>query len=233
MKKQTLFLTAFALFVLSLNLSAYDGLKLNALPDKNHPFKLSPSASDSDEGVKGKIIITAGIGLNFIGTSLELRYLTSPYYYFEGNLNGHKASPMYNVAVDYGLGEKVSVGVAFGYQTIQINFRDIYTTGDSYHDNWTRIHFAARGDYYIVAKENISLYTGVKLGYNLYTVTTTLPANDFPNYTENLGVYPPPVSAQAHFGFSYFVSGIFGVNAEFGLGYGGPYMFAAGATVKI
>lgn len=231
MKKQTLFLTALVLCMFSLNIRAYDGIKLNALPDKNHPFKLSPS-SDDDEGVKGKIIVTAGVGLNLLGTTLELRYLANAIYDFEGNIAGHNAWPMINAGVDYGLGKQVSVGVAFGYQKVTMNLKDVVAVNDTHYDTWTRIHFAARGDYYIVAKENISLYTGVKLGYNLYAVSSTVPENYYPGYKDNLW-YPQPLSAQAHFGFSYFVKGIVGFNAEIGLGYGVPYLFAAGVTVKI
>ncbi|HEY0029250.1 MAG TPA: hypothetical protein VGC65_00715 [Bacteroidia bacterium] len=233
MKNLSILFSALLLSFLSLNLSADNELRLNSLPDKNHPFTLKPQAASDDEGVKGKILITAGIGLNFLGTSLELRYLTSPYYDFSDVITGHQASPMYNAAIDYGLGKQVSVGVAFGYQTVRINMQDVGSPNANYHDDWVRIHLAARGDYYIIANEEVSLYTGAKLGYNLFTVSTTIPKSMEPNYLENLGVYPNPISAQAHFGFSYFVKGIAGFNAEFGIGYGGPYILAVGATIKI
>ncbi len=230
MKKQTPVIVAFLFCFLSMNLSAYDGIKLSTLPDKNHPFTLNKKTDDSEEGVKGKIIITGGLGVNFFGTALELRYAGG--YYGYNNIS-HKASPMYNLGVDYGLGKQVSVGVAFGYQTTQIIYHDVLVNGDSYHDTWTRIHLSVRGDYYIVAKDEISLYTGIKAGYNMYTTTTNLPLSSFPNYIETLAVYPSPLSLQAHFGFSYFVKGIVGFNAEVGLGYAAPYVFAGGVTVKI
>jgi hypothetical protein len=190
----------------------------------------SLKAEDSDEGIKGKIIVSAGVGFNVFGTILEARYLLSSYYDFEGNMDGHTQTPMINVMADYGFARKFSVGVAFGYQTAKVKFRDVYAYGDSQHDTWTRIHLAVRGDYHIVAKENVGLYTGLKLGYNLYTVKTTLRE---PNYLSNLDVYPQPLSIQAHFGFSYYFNGMIGFNTEVGLGYGGPYLFAVGLTVKI
>ena len=222
---------AFCIF--SLNLKAYDGLNLTALPKKDQAFVLKRLPGDEDEGVKGKIIVTAGIGLNWLGTTMELRYLTSSYYDYSGSISGHQTMPMFNIAGDYGLLKNLSVGGAFGYQTVRINFSDIGGPSLGYHDTWTRLHFAVRGDYYIVANKNISLYTGAKLGYNIYTVQTTIPASVEPNYLQNMNVYTNPISAQAHFGFSYFVNGAVGVNAEFGLGYGGPYMLAVGATVKL
>jgi hypothetical protein len=233
MKKIATSLFVGALCTLSMNVSAFDGLNLTSLPDNNHSFTLKHHDTDTGDGIKGKIMITAGIGLNFEGSSLVVRYAISPYYNSTDFISGHQTRPMINAAVDYGFAKKFSAGVAFGYQTIIMNMNNVIVTGDSYHDTWTRLHFAARADYYIVAKDNINLYTGVKLGYNIFTVTTTLPPAAYPDYIQNLGVYPNPVSVQAHIGFSYFVKGIVGVNAEFGLGYGGPYMFAVGATVKI
>lgn len=198
------------------------------------PFVIkSLKASDSDDGVKGKIMITAGAGFNVFGTILEARYLLSSNYNYDGYISSHKTSPMYNLGVDYGLGEKFSVGVAVGFQTAKIQFSDLYTTNDNYYDSWKRILIAARGDYYIIAKENISLYTGLKLGFNMYTVTTNLPPSDYPNYIENMDVYPQPASVQAHFGFSYYFNDMIGFNTEVGLGFGGPYLFHAGLAIKI
>ncbi|HLC84120.1 MAG TPA: hypothetical protein VJI69_09835 [Bacteroidia bacterium] len=227
MNKKTILLILLSIISVS-SMRAYDGTKLNALSGK--PFHLKSGADE--EGVKGKIIITAGVGLNLLGTTLELRYIGNTIYNFDGNIAGHDAWPMINGAVDYGLGKQVSVGVAFGYQKVTMNLKNVVAANDKHYDTWTRIHFAARGDYYIVAKENISLYTGVKLGYNLYSVSSTVPTSVYPGYTSNLW-YPQPLSAQAHFGFSYFVKGMVGFNAEVGLGYGVPYLFAAGVTVKI
>lgn len=232
MRKLFTLITVSLLCISSLHLSAYNGIKLNSLSEGNRPFVLKP-VEDSENGVKSKIIATAGAGLNLFGMYMELRYLASTYYSYEDNIAGHQSSPMINVMVDYGLGKKFSAGIAFGYQTAKVNLKDVVYYGDRYQDNWTRMHFAVRGDYYIVAKENISLYTGAKFGYNMYTVTSNVPTFYYPNYVNNIGVYPSAISAQAHFGFSYFMNGLFGFNAEVGLGWGGPYLAAAGLTIKI
>ena len=231
MKKITISLFTSALCIFSLNMSAYDGLNLTSLPDNNHSFTLKHHGDDSDEGVKGKFIITAGVGFNFEGASLHVRYLASAYYNSNDFTLTNSHMPMLNVAVDYGFAKKFSAGVAFGYQ--KITMTNSNSLGVYSQDTWTRLNFSARADYYIVRKNDLNLYAGVKLGYNLFSVTTNLSPLVDPNYIQNLDVYPNPVSVQAHIGFSYFVKGIVGVNAEFGLGYGGPYMFAVGATVKI
>jgi len=228
MKKFFTFLITSSVCLSSLNLSANNGLKLSSLPDKNRPFMLHP-VSDSDNGIKGKVMLTAGIGLNLFATYLEARYTLSTNYNFEGNITSHQSSPMFNAALDYGLGKRLSAGAAFGYQTARINFED-GTYGARYYDTWTRIHLAIRGDYYIIAKDNISLYTGAKFGYNMYTVNSTY---NVPGYVSRLDVYPSVVSVQAHFGFSYYAGGRVGFNTEVGLGFGGPYLIAAGLAIKI
>jgi hypothetical protein len=231
MKKLCTFLIMTALCIPFARAYEFKEFKLKPVPEKNQTYILKPmTESVSDDGIKGKILLTAGVGFNVFGTILEARYLLSSYYDFEGNIDGHTTSPMINLMLDYGLGKRFSVGAAFGYQTAKINFKDVYTYGDSYHDTWTRIHLAVRGDFHIIAKENVTMYTGLKFGYNLYTVKTNLTT---PGYLSNLDVDPQPISVQAHYGFSYFFNDMIGFNLEVGLGYGGPYLFAAGIAVKL
>jgi hypothetical protein len=194
--------------------------------------RIAGRPSMGDNGIKGKVIIHAGVGLNLLSTNLTVRYALSAAYDGADYIPTFKQIPMINLGLDYGLGKKFSVGAAFGYQTAKGTY-DHY--GFKFIDTWTRIHMAVRGDYHIVAKENVGLYTGLKVGYNIYTVSTTLP--DSPGYTKSDYIAdlikPSTISAQAHFGFSYFFSGVAGLNAEVGLGYGGPYIFALGATFKL
>lgn len=234
MKKLIPFIITGTLIICSFDVGAYEKFKLQQLPAKKQPFIIKSLAQDaSDEGVKGKIMATAGVGFNIFGKLLEGRYYLSTYYDFGDNISSSQGSPMYNIGVDYGFAKKFSVGVAFGYQTAVINLKDVVRMGDHYEDRWTRIHMAFRGDYYIVAKENLNLYTGLKFGYNMYTVKTTVPAQYYPGYLSNLDVTPQPLSIQAHFGFSYYFMDMIGFNAEVGVGFGGPYLFAAGVAVKI
>jgi hypothetical protein len=231
MKKNVSMLIGIAVFFSSLHMSATEGFKLNTEHHQKRSLLQRP-AGDSDEGVKDKIMITAGAGLNLLGTTMELRYLANGYYAFEDHVSGHNALPLLNLAVDYGFHEKFSAGVAFGYQKVTMNLHDIITVGDVQHDTWTRLHFAARADYYIVSNDNLNLYTGVKLGYNLYTVTTTIPQQYYPDYTHHLW-FPATTCEQAHFGMSYYFSDMVGVNAEIGLGFGSPYLLEAGLAIRL
>lgn len=71
----------------------------------------------------------------------------------------------------------------------------------------------------------------IKVGYNLYTVTSDVPESLYLGYIKNLDVSPFKGSFQAHLGLRYYIKMV-GFNAEISLGYGGPYVFAAGITVN-
>ncbi|MCW3084756.1 MAG: hypothetical protein JWP12_2122 [Bacteroidetes bacterium] len=231
MKKITLLTIGLFLAAQSSNLIAGNFTDLN----------LQTKKTDSgDDGIKGKIMFSGGVGFNLMGPALALKYQLSSVWSNENYESIQpKESPMFNLGVDYGLSDKFSAGVAFGYQTAKMilgayqynnntGMSDIITSTDS----WKRIHFAVKGDYHIIAKKNLSLYTGIKIGYNHYTMTSTTTQYD-PTYTSRLNVTPSPVSLQAHFGLNYYFNGMIGFNAEVGIGYGGPYIFAAGLAVKI
>lgn len=230
MKVIAFLLIAFMLCISAFNLSANN--RLNSISDKNYSSNFKFANDSSKVGIKGKTMIAVGVGLNFFGSTLQKEYFKSNNYSFIGNIEDYNASPMYNVMVDYGLYKKVSVGIAFGYQKVEIKLKEIDNTEDKYFDSWQRLHFAARWNYYLIAKEDRSVYTGIKVGYNVYTVTSDVPESLYPGYIKNLDVSPFKGSFQAHLGFRYYIKMV-GFNAEAGLGYGGPYVFAAGITVKI
>ena len=196
------------------------------------------SKSNGDDGVKGKIMVNAGIGLNGTRSFLRLQY--NDFSTFDSvntsgapTITSSSQIPLINVGVDYGFARRFSVGAAFGYQSIKLN-ANAASNGIEGTDTWTRFHMAVRGDYYIVANENLNLYTGLKVGYNIYNVKSTYSAI-FPNYISNLkSNVPGPLTTgfQAHFGFSYFFNGMIGFNTEVGLAIGGPYYFAAGLGFK-
>lgn len=190
--------------------------------------------SGSEDGVKGKIMVNAGIGLNGTRAFLLLQYTT---YDSSANIvpiiNTSSQIPLINVGADYGFAKKFSVGVAFGYQSIKLN-ASAASNGIAGTDTWTRFHMSGRADYYIVANEHINLYTGLKIGYNIYNVKSTYTSID-PAYISKLKSYvsgPLKTGVQAHFGFSYFFNGMIGFNTEVGIAVGGPYYFGAGLGFK-
>lgn len=205
---------------------------------------IKDSVKNKDNGIKGKFIFTPGLGFNILDVSLKYSYVRNSIWsknhdYNYIDIKAH-CTPMYHIAVDYGVNEFLTVGASFGYQTatiaIQSHYYDPNTGGSgTYVDSWTRMHFGTRVDYHIIRNKNISMYTGIKLGYNIYSMNSTL-TSLIPEYKNNLSltdVTPFRYGVQAHFGFSYYFNGIVGLNTEMGLGIGGPYLFAIGLTVKI
>jgi hypothetical protein len=225
--KKSIILTLFGSAILFTNALQAKEFQLEQKPLKPGYTLHTMAQESTDDGIKGKIIIGANAGFNAFSTLLAARYVLSDFYDFDGYISKSTATPLYHLSVDYGFARKFSAGLDLGFQKANVT---VGSSGSYFVDSWNRILIAARGDYHIIAKENMSLYTGLKLGYNMYTVTSS---SNIPNYESNLDVNPQAVSVQAHFGYSYFFQGKFGVNAEVGLGFGGPYLFSAGLAYKI
>lgn len=192
------------------------------------------NSSLSGTGIKGKYLIGMGPGFNLMGAAIRLQYSNSTYWkdHDLSGLSGTSA-PMFNVSADYGITERFSAGIAFGYQVLRLQVHDsTESSGIIYTDLWKRVHIAARGDYYIVAKNKISVYTGLKIGYNVYSMSSTRTIF-YPTYQQELNVHPSSLSLQAHIGMSCYFNSIVGANAEVGLGVGGPYLLALGVALKI
>lgn len=206
--------------------------------DDPESYSKKKHSAVSETGVEGKFMVTCGAGFNFMGEALKIQYGSSTYWnrdYSYRAIDGN-APPMLNVALDYGFSRRFSAGLSFGCQTVRLAVLDSNLTtgkaGLTYADVWQRYHVAVRGDYYLVAKPKVNIYTGLKIGYNSYSMTSTRD-NVYPGYTQQLNVHPSSTSVQAHIGASFYYRSVIGFNAEFGLGIGGPYVFALGAALKI
>ena len=147
-----------------------------------------------------------------------------------------KKSPMYHIGIDYGILKRLSAGLSFGYQTFNINVDQQYYIGinsfvnNEFNYKWSRYHIAARGDFYIISRPKISLYTGLKFGYNHYVIKENHQANYvLPEHKYNM----PETTINLHSGFSYYYKNKFGLNAELGIGSAIPYFAAIGITTKI
>ncbi len=242
MKKYILVIVFLVKAITALNASEYFNLNTDLFDTKKvkHFRSFMKLKTDDEGGIKKQILITAGVAFNFSDFNFKRRYddggfsTVSTFYSLSS-----KSSPFYNLVVDYGLFEKISLGLAAGYQTTVVdwgrtgyydNYNFVADTSNG-SDTWTRIHVALRGDYRIIAKKNLGLYAGLRLGYNYYSVKSNATATN-PDYLTKLNMHPLPVSVQAHIGFSYWLNGIVGLNTEFGVGIGGPYILGVGITGK-
>jgi hypothetical protein len=235
MKKITLFVLVFTLTLGMSFAGTSDTLDLKNTVKLDLPIGiLKKSKGRGSDDIKGKMVFTAGVGFNTTTSLTAARYEVSSYWVNTlGNsatMISQKSIPLINFMFDYGIGSKVTIGLGFGYQTMTFVWGNSLV---SYTDNWTRYALALRGDYRILARENIGMYTGLRIGYNFYSMTSTATAHFDPNYVSNLSVQPTAVAVQAHFGFSYYFNGMIGANVEVGLAIGGPYYSAVGLTFKL
>jgi len=229
--KKILALTA--ALTITFNLFSKEDILASSGTTDEQTFTLS--GSDDDNEMKGKFIITAGAGFNFNKLNYILRYETSGYFLNLGDgpvVTDVTQVPMFNIAIDYGFAKRFSAGISAGMQNTTVSWRDDYYNV-SVEDHWRRIHIAARADYWIVAEKELGLYAGLKIGYNTYAMQSTTLKND-PTYKSRMEsqISFSPVSVQAHLGFSYWFAQVIGLNAEVGIGIGGPYVFAGGITAK-
>ncbi len=235
MKRQFVTLLSLALSgIIFTSASAGNSIELKSKTiNSTAPFHLTKSPKGrGGDGIKGKILIAADAGFNATRAGLILKYAAYTNTYTPV-ITSTSGTPLINLGVDYGLGEKFSVGVAIGYQSITLN-ADAANNIIAGVDTWQRIHVAVRGDYYIVATDNISLYTGLKVGYNMYNVTSTYSSLDATYLTHlKASVVPQPTAIQPHFGFSYYIAEKIGINTEVALAFGGPYYFAVGCGIKL
>ncbi len=191
---------------------------------------------DNSVGIQGKFMLTAGIGFNAVSDVTSINYIQSKFWNdslagkaWQGlAVNTFSQSPFYNLMLDYGLTDNISAGIGLGYQTMSIQWG---TTNIFFTDNWTRFAPSLRADYHFVAKKKMSLYAGGRLGYNFYSLSSDFSAYH-PAYSKNFDGGPSKGIAQIHGGFSYFIKGFIGINAELGYSYGENYYAGIGLTFK-
>ncbi len=207
-------------------------------PDIHKPKEqrnlLNVKSVDDENGIRGKLLFSTGIGYNIWGDRLDAKYSSTLFRADKYENEQVRTSPIFNFSIDYGIIKNLSAGVSIGYQKAAVTYL-YYGVSDNvtYTDNWTRIHTSVRVDYHILAKEKLSLYTGLKYGYNNYSVESDL-NKSYPNYNAKYNIHMNTLhSVQAHLGFSYYFNKTIGLNAETGLGIGGPYLGAIGLAIKI
>ncbi len=237
MKRTTTILSMVFTGLFSLNAIAGDGIANANTPVSDGMVILKKGKESSSEGVKGKMMLTVGVGFNTVKSATVVRYDASSYFVNtmggDATPKGGGLAPLYNIIFDYGLANKFTVGAGIGYQMFSVKWSD--NSGAnlfSNTDNWTRLSLTVRGDFHFISKQHFSMYTGLRVGYNIYSMTTDANPTLFPNYTTSLNVTPSVFAVQAHIGLTYFFTPLIGINAEAGLAVGGPYVGAVGVKFK-
>ncbi len=181
-------------------------------------FAQNDSAS-KHVSVKKQFYVNAGIGESTIFTFL--------YSGQQAPLYNLSRSLVYNGMVDYGISDKVMVGICAAYQSGTGSPEAMYEQG--YTENFTRLNISARVLYVVYSTRNMQVYCGFRGGVSYWTdkVTPTPTAGSSIQPTVgNNTAYP---SVQAPIGIRLF-AGPVGFHVEAALGT--PYFIEGGATFR-
>jgi hypothetical protein len=189
----------------------------------------------SHSGIGGMHMITIGVAFDGAAAKLATNYPASRYWIDSlrtGHYGGFSVSqvtqtPMVNLMMDFGIADQVSMGFAFGYQSMAVTWGGTYVP---YQDIYTRIGAALRFDYHFITEENMLLYAGIRAGYN-YSIMTSSWSQWRPNYPKDFDGGPSKLAAQAHLGFSYYF-GVVGANVEAAYSYDDTYYAGVGLSFK-
>lgn len=188
-------------------------------------FLLMSGTTVKAQKEQGQISIGAGAGWSLIGGLFSA---------ISGGTNTTFASPVWNATFDYGLSDNFSLGIAFGYQTMGINYVDYWYTnsqGTTVTEDfkWTlsRMNIAARPLIHFGHSEDLDLYAGIRAGITNWGSKTESSDPNFDEGQIKMGNF----GFQALFGTRYYFSEMIGMHFEVGLG--APYLVEGGISVRL
>ncbi len=183
--------------------------------------------------VKGQLIINIGVGYSpeFAGVLA----ISTPLFPVSKNSEYFACSsimPNLSFLLDYGMNNKLSLGLAASYQS-----EVIYPTEGSFSDKVARINTALRALVHLNKKNHLfDNYLGIRFGFSYWKDAPEL----LPQY-QNLVNCPPyyfitnPNSLVPSFQFLYgmriYFTDSFGIHLEAGIG--SPYLVEGGLTFRI
>lgn len=173
---------------------------------------LSHSIQAQNDTYKSTICVNGGFSL--VGTIISA-------------VDGKTSSvPAIQVTYDYGLNKWFSLGGAASYQSMKINYTDL--DYGSYTTSLNRLNVALRALFHYANSGKVDLYSGLRLGYTNWNVSTTSTDPDYdPNSVFNGGGFAPQVIL---FGFRGYFSEHIGLNSE--LTIGAPHYFSVGLNYR-
>ncbi len=190
-------------------------------------YSIVQSKSPSNKGALG---ISGGIGFSFITWALP----NSNAFNMSGELFYKilTISPAYNLTFDYNVANHFSFGLSGAYQSLTDN---PYLDGTNF--TWeteriTRKNISFRFITHLSKKPTHDAYLGVRVGMSIWTddviaINTSVQGGSaftsMPSYSER-------GSFQLFFGYRTFLSNIFGIHIEAGIG--SPYLIEAGITFR-
>lgn len=189
-------------------------------------------AQDGEGAAYSKGQSTVSLGYGFGNIWKKLFKITAA---FSGGTQKVSATGPYSLTYEYGISEKISVGLALGYSQVKSvstntspNYSDIYT------EKLTNISAVARGNYHFGSSAKFDPYVGLGLGYYNFKYTAEDVENDNGTITttkgNNLFAIPGAFGFSAQLGAKYYFSSSVGAFAE--VGYVAGSIAQVGITFK-
>lgn len=179
-------------------------------------FSVTTKAQDNEGGAfsKGSSYVNLGYGFGSIWKSLFK--LSAG---FSGGTYKVSSTGPYSFTYEYGVSDKISVGVAASYSQVKGTYTDpTNLPADNYVDKLTNFSVIARGNYHFGHSEKFDPYIGLGLGY--YNFKYESKYGDGVT-TGNIFAIPGAFGFNGQLGAKYFFSTNFGIFAEVGYVAGG------------
>lgn len=137
---------------------------------------------------------------------------------------GYSAAPTFAANAEFFIDDAISIGPYLGIGGERDNF------GAGYHVNYTYFNLGGRASYHFskwlnLRTNKLDLYGGGVLGYAF--------VHESDNYNSNYDYHSSQATVSIVAGGRWYFSQKFGVNAEFGTGYGSPVTAIAGITFRL
>lgn len=194
------------------------------------------SANEYNAPNHGWLTINAGVGFSLITTALpeyfDASLSSSNYYIF------HSVTPVYNVTVDYGIVDAVSIGACGAYQSLTANPGFDNTIEPFETERITRYNVAARLLWHITQGKNYDIYMGVRGGASIWTdqvisySVPVMPTCYYQNGVETQSIPSASIKGSFQFLFGYRVFIIPCLGFQFESGIGTPFLIEGGITFR-
>jgi hypothetical protein len=170
---------------------------------------------------QGQIGITAGIGYSLIGGLFDA--------VTDGDNVEGTGTPVINGMVDYGIGDKFSLGLAVSYQSFKAEYSDYLHfdfTQESFEEKWSCLSIGVRPLLHFGNSDNFGMYTGARVGFTTWSYSNSSNNITFIETDVSLGT----IGVQPLFGANIYFTDNIGMNMEIGIG---TYLAAAGIKVRL
>ncbi len=173
------------------------------------------SAQEGDGTAYSQGQSTVSLGYGFGNIWKKLFKITSA---FSGGSYKTSSTGPYSITYEYGVTDKISVGLAVAYSQIKGVYTDPSDPDENYTDKLTNTSAILRGNYHFGSSAKFDPYIGLGLGYYNFKYETKY--KDGTN-TGNVFAIPGSFGFNGQLGAKYYITDQFGLFAEVGYVVGG------------